>query len=239
MTQGRTRSGPGVAGRAGGGRLGLEGLGEGTVPYPWPYDSALNVARLALVVAGANQRWTDRCVDPAPARAAVHQTTAMVRRYGTHVVFLRHASQVVGSRGPDCHRLSSPHRRSRDPHELGVRPMPTDTVVDAAGIDGFFGSSLDTMLQAWGCTHLAIAGFGLEGPVHSTLRSANDRGYECLLLADACGAVSEQTRQGALSTVTMSGGIFGAVGNSAHLAALLEAAQAAALGPDLRGHLLP
>lgn len=59
----------------------------------------------------------------------------------------------------------------------------------------------------------------LGGPGASTLTSANDRGYECLLLTDACAALAEQTRKGALSTVTMSGGIFGAVGIMAHLAA--------------------
>jgi biuret amidohydrolase len=220
------RSDPGLAGVDNeGGRFGLKGLREGTVPYPWPYDGALDVARFALVVAGAQQWWTGRCVDMTPALAAVDRTAAMVRRYGTHVVFLRHAGQVVGSRGPAYEGLWPPHRRGRRGNDLAVRSVPTDAVVDAAGIDGFFGSSLDTLLRRWGCTHLAMAGFGLEGPVHSTLRSANDRGYECLLLADACAAAGEQTRRGALSTVTMSGGIFGAVGTTAHLAALLEAAR--------------
>jgi nicotinamidase-related amidase len=214
-----------------GSRFGLEGLGEGTVPYPWPYDGALDVARLALVVAGAHQWWVDRCVDMTPARVAVGRTAAMVRRHGAHVVFLRQAGRVVGSRGAAYDGLWSPHRRGHRWDELAVRPVLTDAVVNAAGIDGFFGSSLDALLRGWGCTHLAMAGFGLEGPVHSTLRSANDRGYECLLLADACAAVGEETRKGALSTVTMSGGIFGAVGTTAHLAALLEAAHAANLGP--------
>jgi nicotinamidase-related amidase len=146
-------------------------------------------------------------------------------------VFLRHADRVVGSRSPDDDGLSSPHGQRRRGDELAVRPAPADAVVDATGVDGFFGSNLDALLRRWGCTHLAMAGFGLEGPVHSTLRSANDRGYECLLLADACAAMGEQTRRGALSTVTMSGGIFGAVGTVADLAALLEAAHAADRAP--------
>lgn len=137
--------------------FGLRGLGEGTVPYPWPFDGTFDVAHVALVVAGADRWWTNHCVDLAAARAAVERTAVMVRRYGAHVVFL-------------CH-----------------------------------GRPLDALLRGWGCTHLAMAGFGLEGPVHSTLRSANDRGYERLLLADACGPVGKETRRGALSTVTMSG----------------------------------
>jgi nicotinamidase-related amidase len=94
-------------------------------------------------------------------------------------------------------------------------------VVDASGIDGFFGSSLDVTLRSRGVTHLVLAGFGLEGPVHSTLRSANDRGYECLLLADASAAMSEETKPAAISTVEMSGGIFGAVGELSALRELL------------------
>jgi len=159
----------------------------------------------------------------------------MVREYGAHVVFLRHGSRTNGSPGPTYDGLSPPHRRGRredDLAVLGVRAVPADAVIDAAGLDGFFGSGLDAQLRGWGCTHLAIAGFGLEGPVHSTLRSANDRGYECLLLADACAAAGEETRTGALSMVTMSGGIFGAIGTTAQLAALLDAVPATDLGPD-------
>ena len=51
--------------------------------------------------------------------------------------------------------------------------------------------------------------------MHSTLRSANDQGYECLLLTDACAPLDPDTTSAALSMVTMSGGIFGALGLSA------------------------
>jgi len=235
MTGDLRRSDRGTARRGDGSRCGLEGLAKGTVPYPWPYDGPLKIARLALVVAGANTWWTQQLLDLAPIRKAVEGTAAMVRGYSSHVVLLRHANRTVGPpngarAGPHPH--PHPHQNMHRWEGLAVPPGPTDAVVDTAGIDGFFGSSLDALLRGWGCTHLALAGFGLEGPVHSTLRSANDRGYECLLLADACAASGEQTRRGALSTVTMSGGIFGAVGTIAHLAALLETAHAADPRPD-------
>jgi nicotinamidase-related amidase len=53
------------------------------------------------------------------------------------------------------------------------------------------------------------------------MRSANDRGYECVLVSDACVAGAEQTRAAALSSIEMSGGIFGAIAQSADLVVLL------------------
>ncbi|RAY16201.1 hypothetical protein DPM19_04685 [Actinomadura craniellae] len=90
-----------------------------------------------------------------------------------------------------------------------------DLAVTAPGWDGFHGSPLDGLLRARGRDLLLLAGAHLETGVHSTLRSANDRGYECLLVHDACAAAEPPLRAGALSTIEMSGGIFGAVGTSA------------------------
>jgi nicotinamidase-related amidase len=58
--------------------------------------------------------------------------------------------------------------------------------------------------------------------VHSTLRSANDRGYECLTIADACLAADTETQRGAISSIEMSGGIFGAVGSTDAVIAALN-----------------
>jgi nicotinamidase-related amidase len=103
------------------------------------------------------------------------------------------------------------------------RPTPSTRTIRADGIDGCFGGTLDAVLRRAGRTHLLVAGFGLEGPVHSTLRSANDRGYECLLVADASVALDPELEDAALLTVTMSGGIFGAVGTLAPTLAALGA----------------
>ena len=98
----------------------------------------------------------------------------------------------------------------------------TDVSVPATGIDGFHGSGLDDALRADGRDLLVLAGFGLETTVHSTLRSANDRGYECLTLTDAVVPVEDALRDAALSSICMSGGIFGAIGTSAALIAALS-----------------
>lgn len=104
---------------------------------------------------------------------------------------------------------------------LGPGELPaTAPQVRSAGLDGFFGSRLDELLRRAGRTHLVLVGTWLETSVHSTMRSANDRGYECLLLTDATAAWDPDLVTGAVSTIEMSGGIFGAVSTSA---ALLEA----------------
>jgi nicotinamidase-related amidase len=100
-------------------------------------------------------------------------------------------------------------------HRGGVplgRPTPSAVTVRADGLDGCFGGPLEPELRRRGRTHLLVAGLGLEGPVHSTLRSLNDRGYECLLVADACAPLDPAVAPAAAAMVTMSGGIFGAVG---------------------------
>lgn len=86
--------------------------------------------------------------------------------------------------------------------------------VTTPGLDGFFESPLDAHLRRAGRTHLVIAGRWLETTVHSTMRSANDRGYECLLLEDLSIASDPALRHSALSSIHMSGGIFGATTDS-------------------------
>ncbi|WP_170316743.1 cysteine hydrolase family protein, partial [Acrocarpospora corrugata] len=101
-------------------------------------------------------------------------------------------------------------------------PLKPDQVVHAAGWDGFHGSDLDSVLRAAGRDLLLLAGCCLELGVHSTMRAANDRGYECLLVEDACAAAAPDLRHAALSTIEMSGGIFGAVGSTTAVATLME-----------------
>jgi nicotinamidase-related amidase len=127
-----------------------------------------------------------------------------------------------------------PHARSRHPSDARRDPnvYPRDAAsisVQAGGIDGFFGSELDSILRRAGREQLLVTGHFLEISVHSTLRSANDRGYECLTIADACVAADAQTVSGAISSIEMSGGIFGAVGSTAHVITAVGAF--AATGP--------
>ena len=171
-----------------------------TSPYPWPYDGPLDFRRLALVVVGAQGWWAARTSDAAGALETIERTAKVVRDAG--------ASVVVGRRaGAD---------------ELVFAPAPTDLVVECAGMSGFAGGALDLRLRALGCDHLAVGGLGLETAVYSTVGGANDRGYECLTLADAAAPHDPAVAERSLSSITMSGGIFGAIGSTSDLIDLLK-----------------
>jgi nicotinamidase-related amidase len=82
------------------------------------------------------------------------------------------------------------------------------------------GGELELILRSQQIDRFALAGWPLEISVHSTMRRANDIGYECILLEDLCVPLDPELQESSVSQILMSGGIFGAVGESA---ALLEA----------------
>ena len=80
------------------------------------------------------------------------------------------------------------------------------------------------LLRLQGIENIVLAGITTDVCVHTTMREANDRGYECLILSDCTGATDYSNHLAALHMVTMQGGVFGAVADSA---ALLDAVAAA------------
>jgi nicotinamidase-related amidase len=139
-----------------------------------------------------------------------------MRALGVTVVWVRHGART-GGRGP---WLPVPGAAG---WTLACAPGSGDLVIDAAGWDGCFASTLDHELRRIGADHVALAGFASEITVDSTVRSLNDRGYECLVLTDVCAPLDIHTGRHAHHSLTMSGGIFGALGTSdALLTALTE-----------------
>jgi nicotinamidase-related amidase len=189
---------------------------DSTVPYPWPYDGSLDPQRLALVVAGAQAGWAARSSRAADVATVLLTVAEVMRSIGARVVVVRHAA-VPGRRARPF-----PPAPGDDGWRLAFSPHRTDLVVDSTGIDGFHGGPLDGALRAAGIDHLVIGGFGHEAAVDSTLRSANDRGYECLVLSDGVAPFDDDLGAHALDSVTMSGGIFGAVGTSTSLLSALR-----------------
>ncbi|MGH9156441.1 MAG: cysteine hydrolase family protein [Acidimicrobiales bacterium] len=188
-------------------------------PYPWPYDGVLDPTRLALVIAGAQTAWVVRSVDAAAVGARLAAVAVAVRGAGGLVVHVRHGTTATTAAAPRPAGL--PPARGEPSWSLATEPEAADLVVDAAGIDGFFGSALDAELRARGVDALVLAGYGAEVAVSSTLRSANDRGYECLTVSDAVAPFDAAIGVRSLHTVTMSGGIFGAVTTTAALLSAL------------------
>ncbi len=194
-----------------------------TDPYPWPYDGRLDPRRTALVVAGAQPAWRGRSLHVDAVAAVIDRVAAAVRATGGQIVVVTHlAPTVVLDRGPRPALPPLPGTPEADPLDIaGV----ADVVVAAVGMDGFFGSTLDHELRRRGLDRLVLVGYGYEATVECTLRGANDRGYECLTLVDAVAPFGDDTAAGALSSITMSGGIFGAIGTSTELLAALALLQ--------------
>ena len=197
-------------------------------PYPWPYDGALVPDRLALVICGAQQWFFTRTAQPNDALDRMARIAALLRPVGACIVAVRHGSDHHHQGRPVLPAIGSIE------HELIIEASAVDEIIDAAGLDAFYGSNIDAYFRARDIDTLILVGLGLEGPIHSTLRSANDRGYECLVVADAAAPHDPSLARAALSTIAFSGGIFGAYAPSA---AVIDALTEIARPPTYSGAL--
>ena len=97
--------------------------------------------------------------------------------------------------------------------EIDVRPE--DFIVDKTCNSAFTHTDLEHILRAQGITHLLFSGCTTDVCVHTTLREACDRNFQCLTIADACASGDQYAHEAALHMVTVENGIFGALSDSA------------------------
>lgn len=172
----------------------------------------------------------------------VAELLGFARRLGMLVVHTREAHAPDLSDCPAAKRTrGNPALRIGDPGPMGrilvqgepgseivpqLRPQAGEFTLDKPGKGAFYATELQSLLRRRGVTHLLFAGVTTEVCVQTTMREANDRGYECLLVEDATASYFPEFRQATLEMIRAQGGI---VGWTAPLAALLAAETASQL----------
>ncbi|MFB8008398.1 cysteine hydrolase family protein [Nocardia sp. NPDC056000] len=138
------------------------------------------------------------------------------------------------SRGNPSQRIGDPGAfgrilvRGEYGHDIvdELAPLAGEVVIDKPGKGAFYATELSDVLAAKGISSLLVTGVTTEVCVHTTVREANDRGFECLVVSDCVGSYFPEFQRVGLEMIAAQGGIFGWVADSAAVIGALDAATA-------------
>jgi len=200
-------------------------------PYVYPFEPATT----ALIVIDMQRDFIERggfgeALGNDVSRLAaivptVRELLAWARAHGIRVVHTREGHRPDLADCPPAKRQRGrPSLRIGDAGPMGrilvdgqpgndivpvLAPRPGETVIVKPGKGAFYATKLDVLLRSHRITHLILAGVTTEVCVQTTMREANDRGYDCLLVEDATESYFPEFKQATLAMVHAQGGIVG------------------------------
>jgi len=214
-------------------------------PYPYRFDPAhsallvIDMQRDFIESGGFGESLGNDVSRLAAIVPTVRRVLDAARAAGLYVVHTREAHRpdlsdcppTKRARGDAALRIgdSGPMGRILVAGEAGNQivpacaPLADETVIDKPGKGAFYNTPLLTLLEARRISHLLVAGVTTEVCVQSTLREANDRGFECLLIEDATDSYFPAFKQATLDMIRAQGAIVGWTAHAEPLIAALAA----------------